>query len=369
LTVVFFISGHGFGHASREVEIIRALGSARPDVRIVIRSAVSPGLLERTVSVPFELRPGPCDAGIVQSSSIVHDDPATVRDAVAFYSTFEERIAAETRALENDQVALIVGDIPPLAFEVSSRLDVPGIAISNFTWDWIFETHPGMREAAPWLVPRLRSAYERADLALRLPFPGGFEVFSKVQPLPLVTRRPTRSRAETRARFGIPDDRPAILLSFGGYGLPALDLERLDILDGWTVVTTDRSSGSTRAGARVIFISETGFAGTGFRYEDVVAAADAVATKPGYGIVSECITSNVAMLYTSRGEFREYDVLVQEMPRYLRCRFIDHPALFAGRWQDPLAALMAQPAPPETLASDGAEVAAGVLSRLLAASR
>ena len=48
--VVFYISGHGFGHASREVEIINALGHARPDLRTVIRSAVSPGLLARTVT-------------------------------------------------------------------------------------------------------------------------------------------------------------------------------------------------------------------------------------------------------------------------------------------------------------------------------
>ena len=364
MTVVFFISGHGFGHASREVEIIRALGSARPDLHIVIRSAVSPALLERTVSVPFELRPGPCDAGIAQSSSIVHDDPATVREAAAFYSTFEERIEVEAQDLASDRVSLIVGDIPPLAFEVAARLRVPGVAISNFTWDWIFETHPGMREAAPWVVPRLRRAYARADLALQLPFPGGFEVFSRVRPLPLVTRHPTRSREDTRAQFRIPIDRPAILLSFGGYGLPALDLAELDILGDWTVVTTDRSSGSREAPLRVTFIPEAGFVGTGFRYEDLVAAVDVVATKPGYGIVSECITSNVAMLYTSRGEFREYDVLVREMPRYLRCRFIDHAELFAGRWREPLSALMSQPGPSERLATDGAEVAARELSAL-----
>jgi hypothetical protein len=137
--------------------------------------------------------------------------------------------------------SLIVGDIPPLAFEVARELRVPGVAISNFTWDWILETHPGMSEAAPWLVPRLRSAYSRATLALELPFAGGFEIFPKVQRLPLVARQHTRDAKDTRTRFGIPHDRPAALLSFGGYGLPDLDLSRLDILKaqaGWTVVTT-----------------------------------------------------------------------------------------------------------------------------------
>ena len=42
-------------------------------------------------------------------------------------------------------------------------------------------------------------------------------------------------------------------------------------------------------------------------------------TKPGYGIISECIANDTALLYTSRGDFREYPVLVKEMPKYLRC--------------------------------------------------
>ena len=56
-----------------------------------------------------------------------------------------------------------------------------------------------------------------------------------------------------------------------------------------------------------------------FAIEDLVRAADVVVTKPGYGIISEAIANDAALLYTSRGRFVEYDVLVKEMPRYLRC--------------------------------------------------
>jgi hypothetical protein len=152
VSVVFFISGHGFGHASREVEVIHALARARPGLRIILRTAVSPSLLSRRLDVQYELRPGACDAAIVQPSSITQDDEATVREMVAFYGALDARVADEVRALAAEDVALIVGDIPPLAFEVARELAVPGVAISNFTWDWILETHPGMSEAAPWLT-------------------------------------------------------------------------------------------------------------------------------------------------------------------------------------------------------------------------
>ena len=71
----------------------------------------------------------------------------------------------------------------------------------------------------------------------------------------------------------------------------------------------------------------------GVRYEDLVGAAEAVVTKPGYGIISECIANDTAMLYTSRGHFPEYDVLVEEMPKYLRSAFISQDDLFAGKWE------------------------------------
>ena len=45
----------------------------------------------------------------------------------------------------------------------------------------------------------------------------------------------------------------------------------------------------------------------------------------------------------------------------LRAGFIDHDALFAGRWLPYLDSLLAQPEPPERPRVDGAEVAAALL--------
>ena len=99
----------------------------------------------------------------------------------------------------------------------------------------------------------------------------------------------------------------------------------------------------------------------GFLYEDVVKAVDVVVSKPGYGIIAECAANQTALLYTSRGHFREYDVLVAGMPRYLRARFLDQATLLAGRWEPALDALLAAPAPPERADVTGAEVAAARL--------
>ena len=89
---------------------------------------------------------------------------------------------------------------------------------------------------------------------------------------------------------------------------------------------------------------------SGVCYEDLVASVDVVVTKPGFGIVTECLANDTAMLYTSRGRFVEYDVMVAEMPRFLRCA-LHRAGVVAGR---PLA----RGAHPGAGASPGAGAAA-----------
>ena len=95
--------------------------------------------------------------------------------------------------------------------------------------------------------------------------------------------------------------------------------------------------------AGLLHISEQLLYASGLKYEDLVRAADVVVTKPGYGIISEAIANDAALLYTSRGRFVEYEVLVREMPRYLRAQFIDQENLLKGNWASALETLLNQP--------------------------
>ena len=97
----------------------------------------------------------------------------------------------------------------------------------------------------------------------------------------------------------------------------------------------------------------------------VVAAADAVVTKPGYGTIAECAANDTAVLYTSRGHFIESDVIVKEMPKYVRSAFIGHDDLFAGKWESAIDKLLAQPKIKKKAETNGADVAAEILLKAL----
>ena len=114
-----------------------------------------------------------------------------------------------------------------------------------------------------------------------------------------------------------------------------------------------------------ININEEAMYDHGVRYEDLVLAAEAVVTKPGYGIIAEAIANDASILYTTRGHFPEYDVLVEEMPKYVRSAFISHDDLFDGKWETHLDKLLAQAKHKKKAETNGADVAADILLKAL----
>jgi L-arabinokinase len=369
-TVAFYVSGHGFGHASRVIEVMNALAERHPQFRLVVRTSAPHRLFELTVrSATFDaatdVYAGETDTGIVQIDSLRLDARGSVERARAFMDTFESRVAEELRFLEREQVSLVVADIPPLGLAAAARAGLPAVGLGNFTWDWIYSRYPDTSD----LVRTMGDAYAHADVALRLPMHGGFATFRRIVDLPFVARRSARTREETRRALGLPLDDRLVLTSFGGYGLDGLDLDELARLTGYRVIVSGvplgDAAGAPIARAALLPLNEGAMYAAGLRYEDLVRAVDVVVTKPGYGIIAECVANGTALLYTSRGDFIEYDTLVEYMPRVLRTRFIDHADLFSGKWRRHLDALLAQPPPPEHPAIDGAQAAAEFLRGLI----
>jgi L-arabinokinase len=366
--VFFYISGHGFGHASRQIEVINAFGARRRDVAIVVRTSAPRWLFDRTVRVPITLMPGDCDTGVIQIDSLRLNEQLTIERADGFYRTLAERARQEAVLLDTHAARFVVSDAPPLGCAAAAAARVPSVVLTNFTWDWIYEGYEAQLASAPDLLPAIRTAYRQAEAAWRLPMHGGFATFDTIIDVPFIARHARHAlhgRDEVRRTLGLPLDRPLVLSSFGGYGVSGFDPAALDCLAAYGVVITHRDASDELKDAPggVHQLSEARLYGTGLRYEDLVAACDIVATKPGYGIVAECIANDTAVLYTSRGHFVEYDVLVNAMPKYLRCEFIEHADLFAGRWRVALDRVASSSPPPERPETNGAEIIAEMIDR------
>jgi L-arabinokinase len=349
--IAFYVSGHGWGHASRDTELMNAIGRRAPDVRFIVRSTVAPWFFARSARVNVDVQPIEVDTGVAQIDSLSLDEVETARCAAGFYRDFDRRAAEEAAFLRRAGCSLVLADIPPLAFAAAARAGIPSVAVGNFTWDWIYADYPAFNAVAPEVIPYIRDAYARAHLALRLPMHGGFDAMGPVvRDVPFIARHAERAPAEARHALNIPDGCVFALVSFGSYG-PEL------------------KCGGRITGGDLIVREFHRELPNRLRYEDVVAAADVVVSKPGYGIIADCVANGTSLLYAARGHFVEYDVMVAEMPRVLRCRQISQEDLLACRWQQAVRALLAQPPPPEHPRTDGAAVATEIILGLLNRSR
>jgi hypothetical protein len=141
------------------------------------------------------------------------------------------------------------------------------------------------------------------------------------------------------------------LVSFGGLGLPGLRPGALE----------------EDPEVRYVFPSELAedrLSAAGVRYPDVVAAADVVVTKPGYGIVTDAIAGGTRLVYCDRGDFPEYPILVREMAPWVASVYLPSAELREGRIREPVRRALSLPIPPPPDLGGGDRAARRVLELL-----
>ncbi len=356
--VVFYVSGHGFGHSSRMAEVIRVLLRDHPGIAVTVKTSAPEWFYRESVPSPFRFLRRECDSGVVQSDSLSLDAQATLRHFAGLAGRSPAFVRAELSSFRRRRPDLIVGDIPPVAFLVAAAAGIPSLAVANFSWDWIYEPYAERYPEFRRLVPFIREAYGQSDCLLRLPFSGPMTAFKRAADLPLIARRSSLSRPRIRGILGLPRARKVVLLSFGGFWLGPEYYRQLSGLKGFVWIASERV-GSGLEGIRNFNRAEVQRAG--LSYPDLVRASDVVVTKPGYGILSECIANRTRMVYTSRGDFREYEVLVRGAKRYLPSAFIPQEKLKAGDLEEVLEKVLAMPDNFPALPLDGAKKAAEII--------
>ena len=346
--LVAYATGHGFGHMTRLCEVLRAVRERAPSLPITFVGTLPERLVRRAVPGPLAFRAVATDVGLVQRDALEIDEPASAARCAALDATWDERVAVEVDFLRSSGARLVVADIPALPFDAAARAGVPAVGMSNFSWDWIYRHLSGRQPAFAPSAGRAARAYGNAALLLELPFAGDLSAFREREQVGFVARRPRVERADARRRLGL-DDRPAVLVSFGGIGLPGL-----------TPAVLVRE-----AGFRFLYpedLETDRLDALGLHYPDVVGSVDAVVTKPGYGIVTDAIAAGTRLVYTERGDFPEYPIMVAEMAQHLACVHVGNEDLRAGRIGDAIRSVLTRTMPPKPDLEGAARAAERLLS-------
>ena len=355
--VAAYVTTHGFGHAVRTAVVLERWLATDSDIVVHVRT-VLPRRLFAPECERLRFRDGETDVGLLQRDCLSIDFAATIARLEEFERGAVARIDAEASWLRAAQVKLVLGDIPPLAFAAAERAEIPSVALGNFSWDWIYEHYVDRDPRFAWHAALAAERYRSARALLRLPFHGPMRAFQHPIDLPILAPRSEISAEAARRALGLPLDGPLVALSFGGIGFPGLDVDRLKSIRAVRFVTTDRVPSAPANLLRVDPESVD--------YMTLLAACDAVVSKPGYGIVATCLARGLRLLCAWRADFPEAPILVRALEEHGTAAFVSAETLASGDFGTELEALLARPVAPARLAADGAERAVDLLSREIA---
>ncbi|KAF9356013.1 hypothetical protein BGX34_010146 [Mortierella sp. NVP85] len=209
-TFCYYVSGHGFGHATRVNQIItellqsktsslstevsngplmpgnkdpKAAGTKTTTITTTITSTVSRHtiyivsdapqfIFQDVIALGAIYRNAKVDAGVVQPLAYSVDRKKTIEGVRAFLSRRDDMIRHEVSWLEQVGANCVLADAPFLPCAAASAYGIPACLITNFTFD---EVYRFLREGDPMDKEVIACAdaaledYKKASLLLRLP--------------------------------------------------------------------------------------------------------------------------------------------------------------------------------------------------------
>lgn len=354
-TFAFYISGHGFGHAARQQAIIRHLSDAGAIIHV---KTPTPQKFFDFPNVTYHNQR--YDIGLIQPDSLTVDVEATFGWYRDFLKRQPELVAEEVTFIRENHVDVIVSDMPPIAFEIADSAGIPSVACTHFTWDWVYGQYLPEYDHHADIIETLSKTYNKATLALQMPFAHDFDMFDTVEEIPLVINMPTKTTDVIRAEFDTPDDYKVCLLSMGGMAWGDNDVSALRNITGWTFwVMPDMWEHVRDLPYCRMVPTDTP------DYQNLIAAADVLVGKAGWSTVAEVIAHQTPMLYTLRDGYSENTLLEDALKQHAKCRYVEKSAFQTGAWVAYLDELVTSDFKWSDIGINGAEVAAKRLLEMM----
>lgn len=335
-SIAYYITAHGFGHGVRSCDVIRAFNELYPEATVHIVTELPPLFLTNHIGSdrnPMHARS--FDMGMVQIDSVRVDVGATLLRIEEIYERNEQLIARETAFLRSHGIGAVVADIPAMPLEAAALVGVPRLAVGNFGWDWIYSGFVDRDLRWQRMTDLFRRGYEKTDLLCRLPFSEEMRAFPAIEDVPLVAR-PGRVRREEIAQLtGSDPEKKWILLSFTTLDWSGAALARIADIRNYELFSV---LPLTWPGTGIHAIDRRDVT-----FSDVVASVDAVISKPGFGILSDCVVNAKPLIYVERSDFLEYPILEAAIKKFLKHVHIPAAKLYEGDLTDSLDALWDAP--------------------------
>lgn len=349
------ISAHGLGHLGQTAPVLDALFRMAPDLDITVRSGLPQQQLARRIGIPFRHVAGATDFGYVMRNAIDPDLAATAERYRACHADWPARVAEEAAWQTDNGFDAVLANVSYLPLAGAARAGISAAALCSLNWADLFAHYYGRQPWAAAIHAEMLSAYRAARVFLRASPGMDMATLGNLRVVGPICRTRAPNRLRIAAQLGIDAALRWVLVALGGIGFP-LDVSRWPACDGviWLV-----PADLYRPRADV-----ANFDAAAVDFTELLASADAVVTKPGYGTFAEAACHGLPVLYVPRGDWPEGGCLTAWLHANTRALAVDRRDLERGELRAALADLWAQPARPVP-SPGGVCEAAGSLAALL----
>jgi len=323
VNICFYISDHGYGHASRSIAVIRKILSKLNDVNIFVKTFwpfdfVKESLPQKNVEVLRNKN----DIGVaLKKNSINIDKEKTKKILNKWVDSWDNYIQKEDKFCKTNNINLILSDIAPQPFIVADKLNIPSIAISNFTWHYIYYNIFGEIPT----TEKIKEAYKLANRALVLPFNEKMDIFKRKKEISLVSREITTNKHEMRKRHSVEDKGMIVYIGIGMSSNPSYfkNIKKLNMPNLRFLFSSN---------VRPLFNNIINIPVKETEMQNYIAMCDLVISRTGYGIVSEAIKGKVPMILFKRKGFKEDELTKNKVEELGIGKYISEKSFLEGSW-------------------------------------
>ncbi len=332
--LAFYISSHGYGHGMR-ASVIGTCFSEK--VTLSIKTLLPELFFKKELSRQFSYYPARFDCGCIQTDSVTVDIEKTVQTYMLIAERNEAMLGQEVAWCKKNGVTGILSDIAPFPFEVAHNAGIPSAGISNFSWEDIYEPYV---QVAPEFSPcfkKIQEQYRMADLVCALTPPNPMKSFRRRITIPVVGRKGIDRRDEIFACYNIGAGKKLGLIYTGDFGMNTVQWNNLGNFGDWEFIGLYPLPGNP-SNFRL-------FDKRDFPYQDLLASADCMITKIGYGVYAECLINGLPLVYLPRENFAEYPFLHRSVVAWGAGYCIPQKEFYNLQWGNVLEAVKTTPKP------------------------
>ncbi|MBN2413371.1 hypothetical protein JXQ31_16950 [candidate division KSB1 bacterium] len=350
MNIAYYITGHGYGHAVRSIEVIKELLKQKKDITVFIRTT-TPDWLFKGINSPnvfyMNIR---LDFGVIQSTSFKADKQQTLLEYAKLLKIKTKLVRQELDFFRTEKIEIAISDITPFAFDAAALAGIPGIAVGNFSWDWIYADYVKEFPECEYVMDDIRQSYQKASVLYKLPLSDDMTVFNKLEPAPLIARRASLSKQQARRILGLPEKEKIVLLALRENDLSLVNRDKIQYIRNYLFTLSSCRIESPN----ILYIPEGSLS-----FENILKSCDMVLSKPGYSLISECIANKIKILYVLREDFREDKPIEKALKHDMTSVRLPMNHFMSGEWQHYLDKLDNKPGKWTEYPANGADFIAG----------